>query len=314
MIFPLAGNTKIAAAITNAIKEDRLPHAILIEGDVGTGRHTLASFIAAAAVCEDKLKPCGKCNACKTAYANSHPDITVTRAEDGKKNIAIAQIRALRNETFIKPHSARCRVFIIDGANTMNEQSQNALLKVLEEPTGHTVFILITESKATLLDTVISRCVVLGLAPPETSAAADYILKTTDFAEKEVLKALGDTRNNVGKALQILYGSENTKTENAAKNFLNALVDGDEHSLLCLTVPFEKSRVEAEKFVRCLKAEIAARLRENPRLITARAFAKIYDTLCEGEKSLNSNINLGLFFCWLVSRTTAIMNTHWRTL
>lgn len=314
MTFPLVGNTKIAAAVTCAINEDRLPHAILIEGDFGTGRHTLASFIALAAVCEDKNRPCGICSACKAATGNNHPDITVTRAEEGKKNIAVAQIRALRNETFIKPHSANRRVFIIDGADTMNEQSQNALLKVLEEPTGQSVFILIAESKASLLDTVISRCVVLGLAPPETSAAAEYILKSGNFNEDEVLKALDSTRNNIGKALQLLKGSKTAKTEEAAKFFLDALADGDEHTLLSLTVPFEKNRVEAEKFVRSLKTEIAARLRENPRVITAKALAKIYDTLCEGEKSLNSNINLGLFFCWLVSRTTAIMNTHWRTL
>lgn len=106
------------------------------------------------------------------AGAGSHPDIYIAAPEDGKKNITVAQIRSLRNEAYVKPHIANGRAFIIDMADTMNEQSQNALLKVLEEPPGNTLFLLIAQSKAALLDTVISRMhgfyrsAYLSLMPP----------------------------------------------------------------------------------------------------------------------------------------------------
>ena len=175
MSFPLAGNARIRGALTAAIESGRLPHAILIEGDKGTGRHTLAAFTARAAVCEGENKPCGECRGCRLEHAGTHPDIWTVAPEDGKKNITVAQIRSLRSEAYVKPHMSARRVFIIDMADTMNEQAQNALLKVLEEPPGSVLFILIAENKAALLDTVISRCTVLSLSPPEISEAEKYL-------------------------------------------------------------------------------------------------------------------------------------------
>ena len=101
MSFPLVGNSKIALAIGNALREKRLPHAILIEGDVGSGRHTLSRYLSAAAVCSGDNVPCGECRNCELHKSDSHPDIMVTMPEDGKKNIAVSQIRALRNEAYI---------------------------------------------------------------------------------------------------------------------------------------------------------------------------------------------------------------------
>ena len=82
MSFPLAGNERIKAAVLAAIAERRIPHAILIEGDKGTGRHTLASFISEAAVCDGENAPCGVCRGCHLAKTSAHPDISVTAPID----------------------------------------------------------------------------------------------------------------------------------------------------------------------------------------------------------------------------------------
>ncbi len=308
MSFPLVGNSKIALAISNALKEKRLPHAILIEGDVGSGRHTLASYLSAAAACSGEDVPCGACRNCELHKANSHPDIMVTAPEDGKKNIAVSQIRALRNEAYIKPHLASCRVFIIDFADTMNEQSQNALLKVLEEPPGNAVFILIAESKAALLETIISRCIVLTLNNPETDIALDYILNTENYEKDDILSALASCQNNIGKALMLLKGQSDTKTSAAAKEFLEFLLRGDNWGMLSTTSNFEKNRVEAERFLKDLKYSVAQYLRQNPKKYNAAAMSKFYAELCTLEKSLVANINLNLLFCTLISAATEIMN------
>lgn len=308
MSFPLIGNAKIKQSLTNAIKENRLPHALLIEGDAGTGRHTLAEYIAKAAVCSGENAPCGECNGCRLADSHNHPDISVTAPEEGKKNIAVAQIRGLKSETFVKPHMSQRRVFIIDYADTLNEQSQNALLKVLEEPPGAVVFILIAETKASLLETIISRCVVLTLSTPEHEAAREYLLQNTDFSAENIQEALKSVQNNIGQALLLLSGSGDTKTAAAAKEFLRRMRERDLWGMLQSASVAEKNRLDADRFFKDLKYYTARRLRDNTGSYEAKALSRLYTKLCELEKSLASNINLSLLCCTLVSTAAEISN------
>jgi len=304
MSFPLAGNGKIKIAVTNALKEKRLPHAILIEGDKGTGRHTLANYLAMAMVCSGENIPCKACKNC--LMKSNHPDITVTRPEDGKKNIAVSQIRLLKTEAYIKPHQAEKRVFIIDFADTLNEQSQNALLKVLEEPPVSTAFILIAESKASLLDTVLSRCVLLSLTAPEFNESLEYLKANTDFSEEDIASALESAQNNIGEALAVLSGESDSKTVAGAKEFIEHFLRGNSFGMLSATAPFEKNRIEAENFFKDLKYFTVKTITKNTKITESKALSSLYTLLSELEKSLITNINLTLLFCTLVSRAENI--------
>ena len=308
MIFPLAGNEKIKQSVLNSIKENRIPHAIIIEGETGLGKHTLAHFLATAAVCSSADAPCGVCKNCHLADINSHPDIAVTTLEDGKKNISVAQIRALKNETFVKPHQAKKRVFIIDNAHTMNDQSQNALLKVLEEPPGDMVFMLIAESKASLLETIISRCVTFTLSPPDLSVAADFITKDSDFSYEEAELALKESGCNIGKALALLSGKSDSKTLAAAKDFLQSIIRGDEYSALCVCAPFEKKRVEADRFFKDLKNEIAVYIKKNLGSAKLKGLSELYVKFPSYERSLLTNINLSLLFSTLCADAAELLH------
>lgn len=304
MSFPLVGNTKISLAILNALKEHRLPHAILIEGDVGLGKHTLAFYLAKAAVCGEDNSPCGICKDCKLGAF--HPDITITAPEEKKKNISVAQIRALKTEAYIKPHQAKRRVFIIDCADTLNEQSQNALLKVLEEPPETTMFILIAKSKASLLETVLSRCTILTLSAPQTSEAVSYIKSKTAFSEADIKEALESSQNNIGSALNLLNGKSDSKTYAAAKEFLECFLRGNSFGMLSVTAPLEKSRIDTDAFFEDLKIITAQKLRSNAQGYTAVYLSKLYSLLQNLEKTLITNINLTLLFCTLVSEAEKI--------
>ena len=300
MSFPLAGNERIKAAVLAAVAEDRIPHAILIEGDKGTGRHTLARFLSEAAVCGGENPPCGVCRGCHLAQTGVHPDISVTAPEDGKKSITVAQIRAVRNEAYIKPHMARRRVFLIDKADSMNEQAQNALLKVLEEPPGDIIFVLIAESAAALLDTIISRCTVLSLVPPEMPEAAEYLKNNSDYTDGQIKSALESTGGNIGAALESLGGG-GTAAQTAAKRFAQLLISGDEAQMLKITAPFEKSRVLADEFFKELKIATAAEIKKKLHSTSsAKALTRFYDRLSEYENALQTNVNLSLLFCALV--------------
>ncbi len=302
MSFPLIGNTKIKSAITCAIKERRLPHAILIEGDKGTGRHTLARFISSAAICSGEERPCKECKNCKLFASDNHPDVTVTAPLEGKKNISVAQIRELRADAFVKPHQAEKRVFIIDSADSMNEQAQNALLKILEEPPASVMFIMIAESKASFLDTVISRCVILTLSCPEREAATEYIAGNTDFSQEDIINALSQKQNNIGAALELLNSNSDSKMGSAAEEYLEYMLRSDLFGMLSVSAPFEKSRIEAEQFFKDLKYKTALKLRANLGTANAKTLSCFYDELSSLEKSLISNVNLSLMFCTLAAK------------
>ena len=304
--FPLIGNVNLKDSVTNALREKRMPHALLIEGDVGTGRHTLADFLAKALVCSSAEVPCGECRDCSAAESLNHPDITVTAPEEGKKNISVNQIRILKEQTTIKPHMAKAKVFVIDSADTMNDQSQNALLKVLEEPPAATYFILIAESKASFLETVISRCVVLTLSTPEKSAAAEYIANRFGYDIGDINDALELEKNNVGKALLSLEGKSDSIISACAKDFLHSMFADDTWGMLKATAPAEKNRLEADKFFKELKYTVAKELRKNPLSYKARRLSKLHSELCLLEKSLVTNINLGLLFSTLIAKANQI--------
>ena len=308
-MISIVGNDKLCTTVQNFIKEKRIPHAILLEGDLGTGKHTLAKYLSKAIICGGENTPCDKCNHCHLVSIDSHPDITVISPLDNKKNIHIDQIRELREQAIIRPHQASKRVFIIDCADTMNAHSQNALLKVLEEPPKTVMFILIAESKAALLDTIISRCVTLTLYAPEYSLALNHLKSTTNFKEELIAEALSLEKNNIGRALNVLNGVSSSNTEQSAKAFLDAALNCDRYTMLKITASYSKNRIEADNFIKDLKLIIAQKIRANPNSTTAKPLLSVYSVMPEFEASLVTNINLNLLFCNLTSKMTGLI---WR--
>ncbi len=293
MIFPLIGNDKVRLTVENFVNENRIPHAIIIEGDYGTGRHTLAKFLSNAAVGEQ-------------ADLSNHPDITLIAPEEKKKNIAVSQIRDLREEAFIKPHKADKRVFVIDFADTMNTQSQNALLKVLEEPPKTVMFILIVQNKASLLDTIISRCVILSLNSPEFSKGFEFIKSISKKEDEDIANALKGSQNNIGKALEILKGNKGSVTEIAAGEYLKAMLKADSMAMLSVMSRFEKDRVATDKFIKDLKYVVINKIKSDVNSVYTKSLVAFYNCLPEYEQSLATNINLNLLFCSMTCKATEL--------
>lgn len=158
------GNEKIKEQLSYLLSAGRLPHAIVLEGEEGIGKKTLAMEIASALVCRSGgEKPCGYCAQCSKAEKRYHPDIMLCGPEDGKKFISVGAIRDIINNAYIAPLESDYKIYIIDKAHCMNESAQNAILKMLEEPPSYVVFILTVEARSMLLETVLSRAVVLSV-------------------------------------------------------------------------------------------------------------------------------------------------------
>ena len=155
----------------------RLSHAYIATGD-------LANIIAMAVVCSaSEKRPCMRCAHCNKSSRGIHPDITVVRKQEGKREILIEQIRELKRDVIIVPNESDKKAYVIDDADTMNDNAQNALLKILEEPPSHAVFILRSSSPAELLPTVRSRCVELKSNDIRESADAAASAIANEFFE-----------------------------------------------------------------------------------------------------------------------------------
>ncbi|MBE6781163.1 MAG: DNA polymerase III subunit [Ruminococcaceae bacterium] len=309
MNFPLVGNKRICETIDALISSNRLPHAIIIEGEKGTGKRTLAKYIAKAAVCESSVPPCNSCRNCHLADANTHPDIETVAPEPKRKNIVVEQVRNLRSTAYRSAHTASRRAFIIEQADTMNPSSQNSLLKVLEDPPSDVVFVLIALSADNLLETVVSRCLILSLNTPSQDEAVKYLTSYHKMSEDKARTLLTEEKNNIGKVLKRKKGTKESAGKTAAVNFFNAVESGETLSALLFTAPLEKDRVETEKFTEELCEILLSKIKDCRHLSnTAREYTDMYRVVCDLKPTLITNINLSLYFTALVSKLSAVKN------
>lgn len=168
---------KLYKIILSHFHAGRIPHAVLVDGGSENERSQTAQLIAKMTVCENPGEGfCGCCRACRKADEKIHPDIvTVTRPED-KKYFAKDQLKTVVEQAFITPNEAPKRIFILSELQYMTVESQNVLLKILEEPPEYTAFVLTADSADAVIGTVLSRVVRVRLG----SDAAEYSQKAVE--------------------------------------------------------------------------------------------------------------------------------------
>jgi DNA polymerase-3 subunit delta' len=156
----ILGQERAIGMIRRAVRADRLHHANLFHGPSGVGKRMTARALAAWMNCTgrsaDADDACGECRSCRLMGSENHPDIVEVKP-DGQF-IKIDQVRAMQQLTRFRPHEAQRRVILIEQADALREEAANAMLKTLEEPTGDTVFFLVTAQPHLLLSTIRSRC------------------------------------------------------------------------------------------------------------------------------------------------------------
>lgn len=181
---------ELAENIKTLIKNDRLPHAILLRGSSARTRGSVSAFLAQAFVCEGENKPCGKCSHCMKAGINSHPDvITVDPASQNEKTFKIALVREMKDDAYIIPNEASRKVYILKSADKMNVQAQNALLKLIEEPPSYARFILECESSSAMLETILSRVSLFDLGA-DSDAVSDELRRKADDTAARLASAI----------------------------------------------------------------------------------------------------------------------------
>lgn len=159
---------KLYNQVSSSVEQGVFPHGVMIECQNEHEGELFARFIANCLVCRGQNKPCGVCHDCIKAQGKGHPDIFETDGKKGKSNtFSVDAIREVRDDAFIVPNESDKKIYILKNGQNMNEQAQNAILKILEEPPSYVFFIIVTTSKSTMLETVLSRVQVFSLLSDE---------------------------------------------------------------------------------------------------------------------------------------------------
>lgn len=215
------GHKEIISHLRNAISMGKVSHAYLFSGEEGSGKNLLATIFAAALQCQRRgTDPCGVCGSCRKAEGGNHPDI-IRVTHEKPASIGIEEIRSqLVEDVGIKPYTGPYKIYIVDEAEKLTIQAQNAILKTIEEPPAYAVILLLTSNAEALLPTISSRCVKLKLKAVSDTMIKNYLIDSCRVPDYQAEMDAAFAQGNVGKAQKIATSEEFSQIRDYALRIL----------------------------------------------------------------------------------------------
>lgn len=335
----IVANTELRKRLYADIKSGTLSHAYIIEGKLGSGRHTLAKHIIAALACNNEKHqlPCGECKECRHIFDEKCPDV-ITIGKDDKASLGIKPIRILKSTISAVPNDLDFKAYIIEDADTMTIQAQNAFLLTLEQPPSSTFFFILCENARSLLETIRSRAPILRTEPIPYEDIGKFIC--SDSVKKSIKDSAIALKNNsryefdsvlmtadgsIGRAISLL--SSKTRQPIIARRafaikFIQCINPGrrsDEIFVLLPTFPQKRDDLalqleyiklalrdlillkKCESAPLCFFSDISEALDLCARFPERRLF-NIYEAVDEAQISIQKNSNIRLTITSLLSK------------
>lgn len=209
------GHESIKEHLQSAIEMGKVSHAYIFNGGLGSGKKTMASILAKTLQCEDSgVNPCNECHSCIQSDSHNQPDIIWVRHEK-PNSIGVDDIRdQVIGDIQIKPYSSRYKIYIIDEAEKLTVQAQNALLKTIEEPPVYGIILLLTTNADLFLQTILSRCVKLDFRPVKDELVTKYLKEHYQVTDYEAKFAVAFAQGKIGRAITIVTSDEFAQLKN----------------------------------------------------------------------------------------------------
>ena len=305
MLFNRTEKEKLLSEIASG----KLSHAYLIEGGEGCGKTYFARFAAAAVLCTGDKPPCGKCPSCVKALAGSHPDLFYF-SPDKKASMGVETVRDIKKSLFFMPNDGDRKVYIIDDAQKMTVQAQNALLKFIEEPPASVLFFIVADKKESLLPTVVSRTRIISLAPSDNADIRRFLMSESKKSGGEQIdEAINMAEGRPGKALKLLC-RDFSRQRQLCLDFMPVLVSTSKSDAMAFLLSMKLNRDGVKEFFTLLMTALAdvmnARFGRATRLlsrdaaaeyaksITDRKNAYLFDLATEAVVRAEENANINL--------------------
>ena len=229
----IIGHEQIKEHLQNAISMDKIPHAYIFHGPDQSGKMALAKSFAMALQCQQHgTEGCMECLSCRQVLSGAHPDVIYLQHEK-PNTISVEDIRKQVNGTVgMKPYASHYKIYIIDEAEKMNQQAQNALLKTIEEPPAYAVIMLLTNNAGTFLPTIISRCITLDLKVVPDGKIRTFLMEKYQIPDYKADICTAFAQGNVGKAIQLAESEDFNEIKNAALQLLKRIKEIELYELM----------------------------------------------------------------------------------
>ena len=292
------------ALIRSMIRRGRLPHAFIIFGEKGVGKKTLAREMARHILCQRGGDiPCGECSACRMMSKNIHPDFIVKTPSGKTGNYLTDDLRSIVSDASITPNEGDKKIYFLPNIDKALPEAQNMLLKIVEEPPAHVMFVMTAESKERILPTILSRVITIGITEPseEECLAA---LTENGVPREDAQKAVSVFGGNIGRCFDYIASGGEVEYLTAVKGIVTAMIKRDEFSMLAvlsglndraliLDVLASLKNVLRDVSAEKLGAKLCSVCRDEARvlagMIRQSAVEKMYDAVTKAERKIAGN-------------------------
>ncbi|MBM7583378.1 DNA polymerase-3 subunit delta' [Caldicoprobacter guelmensis] len=224
----IIGQSFVIKRLKQIIESQRIGHAYVFVGPEGIGKKTISNIFARGIMCKSQgHRPCDLCRSCRQFNSGNHPDVYRVQKGD-KSSIGVDQIRGVLDDIHLKPYESDRKVYIIEDAQAMTIQAQNAFLKTLEEPPLFATIILLAENANELLPTILSRCQVFRMQRLTREEVCAVIMRNFDISKEKAMLFAGLSNGIPGKGLKLASSQEFNDMRNDIFKFLEQFLSYDD--------------------------------------------------------------------------------------
>lgn len=244
----IVGHERVIETIKNAIKQKHIFHCYLFVGEESIGKRMVALSFAKTLLCKKQgLEPCNSCNSCLKFDNWNHPDLEFIQPEKGK--IKKEVIDEMVKKTSIGPLESSRRTIIIDDCDKLGIDSQNALLKTLEEPPSYINIILITSNINNLLSTIISRCQMMKFYPVENEKIVEMLTKGYGKTQEEASFIAHFTKGSIGQSINLSKSEKFFQDREEAIGIIHSIITGEKINIFNSIEYFNSNKDSIEEIL-----------------------------------------------------------------